>query len=136
MIMFNKEKRQAKKEEKQAKIQAKLDAMYAKSDAKSAKRKEKIAMADKRIAEIDAHNKKVWNETMAEVKDIRQKGKQRRLNMINDAIHEGREQSNSQTTHTSQSNVSEELHQLKQLEADGIISAEEFEAKKKQLLGL
>jgi hypothetical protein len=41
-----------------------------------------------------------------------------------------------QLSKSPQSDISEELRMLKQLEADGIISSSDFEAKKKQLLGL
>ena len=97
-MLFNNEKRQAKKTEKEAKKQekiAKLEAQIANSnakyDAEIAKNRAEIKKIDEKIAEIDAHNKKVWNETMADIKEIRQKGKQERLKIVNDAINEGRE---------------------------------------------
>ena len=138
--MFNKDKKEAKKAEAEAKRQEKirqLEAELAEGKAKSAELREKRA-------EINAHNKQVLKDTFSDIKQIRQEGKQRRLNIINDAIHDGRiargEEGLDQNTPIQgappQNDIASELQKFKQLADDGLITAEEFEAKRKQLLGL
>ena len=143
IIMFNKEKKEAKKiakESKKAMEEAKRQEKIRESEKRIAERKEKMAERKEKIAEIDAHNKQVLKDTFSDIKQIRQQGKQQRLNIINDAIHEGRiargEEGLYQENPSSQTDITSELQKFKQLVEDGLITAEEFEAKKKQLLGL
>ena len=148
-MMFNKEKKAlkqeakiAKKAEAEAKQQEKIQRLekeLAEGKAELAEGKARSAELREKRAEINAHNKQVLQETFADIKQIRQEGKQRRLNMINDAIHEGRiargEEGLYQETPV-QNDLAAELQKFKQLADDGLITAEEFEAKRRQLLDL
>ena len=133
--MFNKDKKEAKKAEAEAKRQEKirqLEAELAEGKAKSAELREKRA-------EINAHNKQVIKDTFSDIKQIRQEGKQRRLNIINDAIHDGRIARGEEGLYQGvnvPTDVADELVQFKQLADDGLITAEEFEQKRRQLLNL
>ena len=119
------------------KIDADRAVKNAELDASRAERKE-------RIAKIDAHNKRVLQETFSEIKNIRQEGKQRRTQMVTDSINEGRArrgealigEQQSTTTNPNQTDIASELRKFQQLADEGLISAEEFESKRKQLLGL
>ena len=149
--MFNKEKKAEKQAKKQAKrdaevavAKARIEEIKAERAAKTAENKIKTAESKARIAEIDAHNKRVLQETFSEIKEIRQEGKQRRTQMVTDSINEGRarrgealigEQQSTKTNPT-QTDIASELRKFQQLANDGLISAEEFEAKRKQLLGI
>ena len=134
-MMFNKEKKEAKKALAEAKRQEKIREL----EEKLATTDQRIAQRKERIAEIDAHNKQVLQETFADIKEIRQEGKQRRLNMINDAIHEGRIARGEEGLYQEapvQNDLAAELQKFKQLADDGLITAEEFEEKRRQLLNL
>jgi len=134
-MMFNKEKKEAKKALAEAKRQEKIREL----EEKLATTDQRIAQRKERIAEIDAHNKQVLQETFADIKQIRQEGKQRRLNMINDAIHEGRIARGEEGLYQEapvQNDLAAELQKFKQLADDGLITAEEFEEKRRQLLNL
>lgn len=143
----SKEEKEAKKAAEEAKRQEKireLEEKLAAGEAKLAAGRAERAETKARIAEIDAHNKQVLNDTFSDIKQIRQEGKQRRLDIINDAIHEGRiargEEGLYQNTPAqnapTQNDIAAELQKFKQLADDGLITSEEFEAKRKQLLGL
>ena len=142
MTMFNKEKKEAKKAQAEAKRQdkiRKLEEKLADGEKRLAEGKAERAKTKERLAEINAHNKQVLQETFADIKQIRQEGKQRRLNMINDAIHEGRIARGEEGLYQEapvQNDLAAELQKFKQLADDGLITAEEFEAKRRQLLNL
>ena len=151
-LFKSKEEKEAKKAAEEAKRQEKirqLEEKLATGEAKLAAGKAKSAELAEKKAEINAHNKQVIKDTFSDIKQIRQEGKQRRLNIINDAIHDGRiargEEGLYQNTPAQnapvqndlpQNNIASELQKFKQLADDGLITAEEFEAKRKQLLGL
>ena len=137
----SKEEKEAKKAAEETKRQEKIRRL----EEELAEGKAKQAENKARLAEINAHNRQVIKDTFSDIKQIRQEGKQRRLNMINDAIHEGRiargeeglyQDTPAQDIPTSQNDIASELQKFKQLADDGLITAEEFEAKRKQLLGL
>ena len=140
--MFNKDKKAAKQEQKEAKKAAeelKRQEKISKLEEEIAERDKRIAERKGRIAKIDAHNKQVLQDTFSDIKQIRQEGKQRRLNMINDAIHDGRIARGEEGLYQGvnvQTNVADELVKFKQLADDGLITAEEFEQKRRQLLNL
>ena len=133
----------AQKQAEQAIRLAEIEKTNAKRAAKTAENKIKIAENKAAIAEIDAHNKRVLQETFSEIKEIRQEGKQRRTQMVTDSINEGRARrgealigEQQPAINPAQTDVASELRKFQQLADEGLISAEEFESKRKQLLGI
>ena len=163
--MFNKGKKEAKKAQKEAKkadelakrdqkiaeIEAEHERYLAKQAAKKearetaykarkAERKASIEENKRAIKEIDAHNKAVLQGVASEIKDIAVKGHQKRLKIVNDAIEEGRERRGELHSDSIRSNMdtstADELLKFQQLLDQELISEEEFDAKRKQILGL